>query len=1106
VVLVRALRWAASDAVTVRRVAQIGSAANAARNARTAVILVTDLVDSTKRQAAMGEEAAAANRRHHDNVLSRAAAEWGGTVTKSTGDGVVAHFASAVGAASTAVTMQQRVDGEFDMRIGISAGDVTFEDGDVFGMPVIEATRLCDAATGGQILASDLVRMMARGRGGLRFEPAQALDLKGIPEPVLTSELQWERIVRQRSPLPAALRATGRLPFSGRTTDIRDAMLTWNDAVASGSRMLLIGGEPGVGKTRLTAELATSAHASGALVVFGRADPDVNSPYRPLAEALGPLLATLSDHALADHVDGCAGALTVLVPELQRRVPGAVAPETSPEETRSSLFDAVADVLRRAGRVQPVMLVLDDLHNADRASLLLVRHLALSPDLGRVLVVCTYRDTDLLRGHPLRSMLADLWRIDRVRGQTLAGLNESEVLDLMTSMAGHALDARGAELARVIRTITGGNPFFLGEVLIHLAESGALYETDGRWDIDVASISSIQVPRGVRDVVRSRLDQLPDDALELLRVGAVLGEEFPLRTLAAVAQLDEPKVIDALEDALGRRLLTESSDQSDRLQFSHALVRHAIYDDLVVSRRIRLHARAGKALEDPSLGTAEERAHHLVTAAAVTDVDDIADAVIAASEAARRMQAWEAAAEWAERGLAIAERSSEGLRARSRIQIGLATALIDGAQFQAARDALVEAADAARQQGDGHLLALVASRYAAAGMIWLDHDDSLGLELVDEAEAWLDGDESPDRAALLVARAQLQPMSADPEVVAEPARQGLEMTRRTAPEHLANALWVYCDSMRGTPRAESMLVAAMEARGLDGQVARHSCIYFEIIGRINQGRFADVEALAEESFELGRRTRTRLLTWYGHTTMAGLHTLFGRWDDATQELAQANELAELIGDTGIGVGLYIQQFMACRRRHFDGVRDANDEMIRRVPRFSLSPRDAVIGALDRSMEVAELQRIAADWSQILPLLPYWVKRGSLAWMSPVMRHAPASVAAEADRLLASGDHMWISSGVHESQGHAAWFRGALAEACGDLDAAIAFYDRAEEAHRLTGEVPIRANNLVWSVEARLHRGSPGDRDAAHRLAEESAELGERHHIIGLADLVASVVA
>jgi hypothetical protein len=1076
---------------------------------QTAIILATDLVGSTAQRSALGEEAAEELRRRHDAVLRAAVVERGGTVVKSLGDGILARFAGAADAVAAAVAMQQAAGDELALRVGISAGDVTLEDGDCFGTPVIEACRLCDRAGGGQVLVADLARLLARGRGGHVFRSVGDLDLKGLPDPVGTSEVAWEPIEPHRVPFPQSLRATGGFPFAGRAQVVEQLSQVWKHAVDGAARVLLLSGEPGVGKTRLAAELASAAYAGRATVLFGRSDEEVTSPYRPFAEALAPLVGHLPDDVLAEHAEAFAGALAVVAPGLRSRVTDVLVPDGSAEEIRAIVFDAVADVLVRAGRLSPLFVVLDDLHWADEPSLLLLKHLARHPELGRVLIVGTYRDTDLVRGHRLGSVLADLRRVDTVERIALEGLDQAEVVELMAAAGGHELDERALELARIVHHETEGNPFFVGEVLAHLAESGAIYESDGRWVSDVESVADLGVPQGIREVVGRRLDALTDDANAALRTAAVVGMDFAVGVLAGALGRPEDEVIDLLDDALARGLIVEVPGRVDRLRFAHALVRQTLYEEISASRRARIHARVAAAYDASTRPAHAERAHHMLEAAAVADSGAVVAATVAAAEDALGSGAWETAQAWLERGLdAIADAGEERPALRAGLLSTMAKTRFEAGDYLGARDAVVEAAEMARRGDDPHLLADLACTYAFAGT-WLSLGDSLGLDLVTEAEARLPEGESAARAELLVARASLSWMSPDGEAVTDAARRGLAMVRATSSNRLPAALLTLGNALRGSPRADELgdIAAEMRTTATDQSGARRWGLYFEMLARLKQGRITDVERLAGECHELAGRSRTPNLDWAGHLGLAGAHLWRARWDDARQEIDRMAEVAGFMGDTGIVIQLTTEGFVRTLRGDALAATAAYADLADRLPLYATLARyDAVVGAQTGSIEPAELGAAAANWlEEVHPHLPHWLKHVGLGAMAGPMRHAPADVAARALVAIEPSADVWLTVTPPIHEGHCGWTIGALAEARGDLDRAVAECTRAADAHATAGEIPMRAHRLLWLAEVLLERDGPGDAERAKRLADEIATAADRHHILGLADRATALV-
>src|SRR5205823_243779 len=300
----------------------------------------------------LGQSAFDDVRRAHFAALRKTIRRTGGEEVKTLGDGVLAIFRSAADAVACAVAMQQAVQRQviaaqapLAIRIGVGLGDVRFEEGDVFGTPVVEAARLVDVARPGQILATAVVRLVAGGRAGVRFADVGPLRLKGLPEPVPTCEVAWEALPPPL-PLPALLTDMGPV-FVAREAEMGRLERLWEEASADDLWLALLAGEPGVGKTRLAAELAGRVHDLGGTVLAGRCDEDLGVPYQPFVEALRHFVDNAP--ALSERLGRYGGELVRLVPELGERAPGLSAPlRSDPEMERYRLFDAVAAWLAAA--------------------------------------------------------------------------------------------------------------------------------------------------------------------------------------------------------------------------------------------------------------------------------------------------------------------------------------------------------------------------------------------------------------------------------------------------------------------------------------------------------------------------------------------------------------------------------------------------------------------------------------------------------------------------------------------------------------------------------------------------------------------------------------
>ncbi len=504
----------------------------------TRAVVFCDVVGSTEIRSRLGDTVADPWFEQLMSAISNAVLEVDGLVVKSLGDGVMAVFTSASAALQGAVGIQQaadahRVHGLAEsalLRVGVSIGDVAEFDGDWNGLPIVEAARLCAAAGSNEILASDVVRVLAGSRTDHRFESVGALELKGLANPVGTVRVLWSprRATPSSAALPAALATAVRGPFVGRDQLVTECYDEWKAGIWRG---LLVAGEPGIGKTRFVAELCNRMANAGARVVAGRCDEDIAAPYRPWTEALEPLVAEMSTDELTTFSDGHGAGLSFVVPTVRRRVPdleSVVAMD--PDTLRSVVIDAITAFLTLHAAEDPLVVVLDDVHWIDAPSLVVLRQVAATApaDLS---IVATYRDTDLDRVHPLSAVLADLRRVDGMRRMGLHGLDAAAVEDYLTVAAGHALDADGIRLADAVHEGTAGNPLFVGEVLRHLTETGAIRRADDRW----VGESGLSLPEGLREVIGRRLTRLGDDVNVVLRVAAVLGRSFDPEVVEVVA-------------------------------------------------------------------------------------------------------------------------------------------------------------------------------------------------------------------------------------------------------------------------------------------------------------------------------------------------------------------------------------------------------------------------------------------------------------------------------------------------------------------------------------------------------------------------------------------
>ena len=730
-------------------------------------VLFTDLVGSTALASALTPEAADALRRRHFSTLRRAIATSGGTEVKNLGDGLMVVFPAASAALACAVAMQHaverdnaRADHPLGLRIGLSAGEATKESNDYFGDPVIQAARLCARAEAGQILVADLVRANAGRRSAHTFASLGELELKGLAEPVETLELEWEPLENQADgtghiPLPNRLAHRPGVGVIGRGAELGvlgDALKRVSNG--AGSEVILIAGEPGQGKSTLVSEVARRAHENGTTVLLGRCDEEVGEPYRPFHEALNHFVTHAEEWLLRFHVTHHASELAQMVPALRQRlsdVPG-VQP-TDPDSERYLLFSAVVGLLDLASEEQPIVLIVDDLHWADVPSLHLLRYLVANTGSAHMLVLGTYRDAEQSMAQPLTDTLAALRREQAVSFMALQGLDDPGVIAFMESAAGHALDDDGVAFAHAVHRETDGNPFFVAEVLRHLAETGGIVQDGtGRWTV-AHGTEQLALPASVRQVIGARVARIGETARTVLSTAAVIGRDFDVDLLAEATAVDESELLEMLDRAQGAALVREVPSGSGRYGFSHALIQHTLYENLGPTRRGRAHRQVAEALERLCGANTADRAaelarHYLLTSRPADTDKAISYARQAGDAALAALAPQDALRHYSQAFDLISQNESNDPTLRIDVLTGLGAAQLQSGvpDFRAT---LLAAAQEARRVGDADRLmaaALANTRGFHSDLGAIDVDR---VEVLEAALAAIPAADSPQRARLL---------------------------------------------------------------------------------------------------------------------------------------------------------------------------------------------------------------------------------------------------------------------------------------------------------------------------------------------------------------------
>ena len=1075
--------------------------------AGTVVICFTDIVDSTQLLSRIGDEAFDEVRRRHFEALERQVDAHGGEVVKSLGDGLMTAFGSASDAVSAGVAMQRAVHAAsrseteaVSVRVGISAGDATQEeDGDWFGTPVVESARLCSAAASGQILVSEVVRLLAGSRGGHDFRSVGTLELKGLPEPVGAAEVVWTPAAATLAvPLPGPLAPDeGELPFSGRADALEELRVQWKAAAAGERRVVMIAGEPGVGKTRLVSELARAVHADGALVLLGRTDEHVDAPYGPWREALRALVRSAPDEVIERHVAEHRGELARIVPDLERRVEGLAAPvATDPETERLLLFEAVSGFLADASTETPVLLVLDDLHWADRSSLQLLFHVLRADAPAALLVMATYRDTDLDRAHPLSTTLADLRRQRGASRLALTGIDGEGMNDLLAAAGGHDLDDAARAFSDALWRETEGNPFFVGEVLRHLTETGGLVQDGGRWRAG-ASFEQAGLPEGVREVIGRRLEVLPEATNAILGVASVIGREFDVSLVAEVAEEPIEGILEALEPAERARLISETPSRPGRYTFAHALVRTVLIDELGTNRRVRLHRAAGIALEsqtDPPLG---ELAYHFGEAAVMGETERAVGYLSGAAEQALELAAAEDAVTLARRALEAADLGRSEDTTRARLLLLLGRALDATGEFDDADVAVTDAFTRAVAGGDVDGATAAAIEYGGLGFLWRGYGDEHGPAQLRVVLDLLPPGDSTVRARVL-ARLGIWLMSAPGDEGARVAREAYDMAVRVddpvARQAAASGVAAMARSL--DPREQlTFSEEAVALRAVGGVTATLEASMSVAEARLALGDLVGVDrAIVERAavFDTSgiaglpsHQTAYRIGTGGVRAVQALIRGDLEEVEhliDELEDLPAANPAS--LGITTMTGRVQIRYL----RGDWAGASEVWEE-VRRVGGLLAAPYFGYVGT---GSPLARARAHWEEWSALEPLFPEWTKPASTGVIAETLRRLEARDAS-AQLLAKYADH----AGTYFTNS-TSWFYGPFDTALGILAMTAGVLDDA--VMHLTNAVA-RCEDIdspTFGAIARLElatalrvRDAAGDEERAASASADARRLAER---------------
>jgi serine/threonine protein kinase/tetratricopeptide (TPR) repeat protein/ribosomal protein L40E len=399
--------------------------------------------------------------------------------------------------------------------------------------------------------------------------------------------------------------------FVGREPELKQLQSAFDGAISGQGALMMITGEPGIGKTALCEQLSTYVTLRGGRTLVGHCYEagSLSLPYLAFVEALRSYVLSRDPKDLREELGSGAADVARIISEIRERLKIKPKTQKDPEEERYRLLQGVSEFLTNAAAVQPMLVVLEDLHDADKGTLDMLTHVSRNLGGARLLVVGTYRDVEVDRSHPLSATLAELRRVSTYGRVLLRGLNADEVRRMLEGITRESVPWG---LAQAVHRQTEGNPLFVQEVIRYLAEEGLLTRKEGQWRPTKDTPLEMSIPEGLRDVIGKRLSLLSPECNQLLAVASVIGREFDLDTLKAVAGTSEDVFVNSLKEAVRLSILEERSQRGQvRYRFTHAFFRQILYEEIIAPRRIMLHQQAARALETLYAKRLEEHAAEL---------------------------------------------------------------------------------------------------------------------------------------------------------------------------------------------------------------------------------------------------------------------------------------------------------------------------------------------------------------------------------------------------------------------------------------------------------------------------------------------------------------
>lgn len=891
--------------------------------------------------------------------------------------------------------------------------------------------------------------------------------------------------------------------FIGRASELAEIRSAIDDACAGHGGLVLIAGEPGIGKTRLAQEACEHAIASGAATFWGRCVELEGTPaYWPWIQVLRGIAHRGDPRSWTAEIGDAAEVISRLVPEFGSEKPMA---KQRPIEDgdRFRVFDAINGLLRWAGAAAGVVIVLDDLQWCDEASLALFRHV--SPELSDMgaLVIANYRDLEVGPGHPLSAALPELTRDRGARRLRLKGFEASEVRRYLVSSRSPAV---AGAFASTILDRTGGNPFFVAQLARLLVQEGQLRQG--------------ALPQGVREVIGRRLDLISADSNRVLGVASVLGRDFELEHLCEIAQLPAQRVLELMDEAVGAALVSPRREAPGSYSFVHDLVRETVYQALPTPIRVQLHQIAAESLERaPEGGQLPALAHHWFAAAAGGSWQKAVTYAARAAEQAMEQLAYEEAARLRIMALdSLPIRPGHELR-RCTLLLDLAEARYRSGDLSLSVKSCVEASGIARRLGRAVLQAKAA--LVVQGLVDFQLQSTLERLCEDALEAVGHRDLAL-RARLLSQLVRILEDGGRPERTGVLSKEAIDLAERCNDlEVIVSAIYARHAATTGPDGVDERLALGTRLLEVDNVGGRTVHTAWGRLWRIDAlFQLGDLQAVDSELAELevvAEQLRQPLFRWHLLRTRAVLAHATGRFGEAeglteaarTPGHADQHRIAEVLyRGTKAGIALElgnappIEEAIATYRAVMAGVagdlgrtpaKDEAIEALEPMPRAMRPPLvvfamtlELALGKEDQAKDLFE--ELMTSFPQLTPV-SHWLGITAYLAEAAVDLGSREQIAALYEALTPYGGCFVASgAGAMFCLGSAARFLGVLAAALQHWDDAERHLKEAVKENTRAGALPFAAHAQMSLAEVLARRSEAGP---ALQMARSAARTAGR---------------